>query len=390
MRMTQHRDVPSPEGAFTEAAPPKPGPILVVDDQPSNVALMRDLLVIHGYDVEAAGDGTAALAAIERCKPDLVLLDIVMPGLSGIDVCKRLRADDRYVSLPIVLMTSKDPDTERIRGLEAGADDFVSRPVSSAELLARVRSLIRVKRLFDRVEAQSTKLLELNENLQSLVREKVAEVERLSRLKRFFTPALAERILAGGTDDPLKSHRRDIAVVFFDLRGFTAFSESSAPEDVLSVLRELHQIIGAHTQRFGGTVERFVGDGVMVFFNDPEPVTAPCEVAADYALAVLRECRVAIGRWRRNGFAIDLGTGIAYGFASLGAIGFAERIDYGVVGTVANLGARLCAEANGGEVLVSARVAAQLPARLSREPAGPYKLKGFRDPVEAFRLVDSG
>ena len=368
--------------------PASAGLVLVVDDQPSNVALMRDLLSIHGFEVESAEDGMSALTAIERRRPDVVLLDIVMPGLSGLEVCRRLRGDGRHSSLPIVLVTSQDPDQERIRGLEAGADDFLARPVSGAELLARVRSLVRVKRLFDRTEAQSAELARLNTNLQALVDAKVAEVERLSKLKRFLAPAVARRILEGGASDPLISHRRDIAVVFFDLRNFTAFSERSEPEDVMAVLRELHQIIGAQTQRFDATIERFVGDGVMVFFNDPEPIEAPCAVAADFALAVLRECRQAIARWRDNEFGIDLAGGLAYGFASLGAVGFADRIDYSAIGTVSNVAARLCAEAKGGELLVTTRFAAQLPPRLRTKSAGMFTLKGLRDPVEAYRLLE--
>jgi adenylate cyclase len=372
----------------TGEAPASAGLVLVVDDQPSNVALMTDLLSIHGFEVESAEDGVSALAAIERRRPDVVLLDIVMPGLSGLEVCRRLRADGRHSSLPIVLVTSQDPDQERIRGLEAGADDFLARPVSGAELLARVRSLVRVKRLFDRTEAQAAELARLNGNLQALVDGKVAEVERLSKLKRFLSPALARRILEGGASDPLISHRRDIAVVFFDLRNFTAFSERSEPEDVMTVLRELHHVIGTQTQRFDATIERFVGDGVMVFFNDPEPIEAPCEVAADFALAVLRECRQAIARWRKNEFGIDLAGGLAYGYASLGAVGFSDRIDYSAIGTVANVAARLCAEAKGGELLVTTRFATQLPPRLRTESAGVLTLKGLRDPVEVHRLLD--
>jgi class 3 adenylate cyclase len=374
-----------------EPAPSADGArILVVDDQPDNVRLLADLLSLHGYAIETASSGQAALDAIARAVPDLVLLDVVMPGLSGLDVLRRLRADPRLAALPVVLVTALDPETERVNGLEAGADDFLAKPVNGSELVARVRSLVRVKQLFDRVEAQAAELKALNEDLERRVADKVAEVERLSKLKRFLAPQVAARVAVDGADSILASHRREIAVVFFDLRGFTAFSERCEPEDVLRVLREFHHAIGTESQRFSGTIERFVGDGAMVFFNDPEPVPEPSVQAARFALAVFEACRQPLERWRREGFGLEVGSGLAYGYATLGAVGFSDRYDYAVVGTVANLASRLCAEARGGEIIASARAAATLPASFRLEPVGPLALKGFRDPVEAFRLAGGG
>jgi class 3 adenylate cyclase len=361
--------------------------ILVVDDQEDNVLLLAELLRLHGYTVETVLSGRAALDAVERSSPELMLLDVVMPGMSGLQVLRQLREDPRHAMLPIVLVTALDPDVERIHGLESGADDFVSKPINGPELLARVRSLVRVKHLFDRVEAQAAELKSLNSELEARVAAKVAEVERLSGLKRFLAPQVAARVAGGDVDSLLASHRADIAVVFFDLRGFTAFSERSEPEDVMRVLREFHESIGSQSQRFGGTIERFVGDGAMIFFNDPEPIAEPCVEAARFALAVFAACEPALERWRRNGFDLHIGSGIAYGYATLGAIGFTDRYDYGVVGTVANLASRLCAEAHGGEIIVGARVASALDESFRKEPLGPLTLKGFRDPVEAFRLL---
>jgi adenylate cyclase len=372
------------------AAPADSARILVVDDQPDNVQLLSDILSVHGYAVETALSGQAALDAVARSVPDLVLLDVVMPGMSGLQVLRRLRTDTRFAMLPIVLVTALDPDIERVKGLEAGADDFIAKPVDASELLARVRSLVRVKHLFDRVEAQSAELKALNEDLERRVLAKVAEVERLSKLKRFLAPQVAARVALDGADSILASHRRDIALVFFDLRGFTAFSEISEPEDAMRVLREFHHAIGTQSQRFSGTIERFVGDGAMVFFNDPEPVPEPCVQAARFALAVFEACGEPIERWRREGFDLHIGAGLAYGYATLGAVGFSDRYDYAVVGTIANLASRLCSEARGGEIIVSARAAAALPESFRREAIGPLTLKGFRDPVEAFRLSGAG
>jgi class 3 adenylate cyclase/CheY-like chemotaxis protein len=359
----------------------------VVDDQEDNVQLLADLLSCHGYRVETALGGQDALDAVDRSPPDLILLDVAMPGLSGLQVLRRLRADARFALLPIVLVTALDPDVERVNGLESGADDFVTKPINTAELLARVRSLVRVKYLFDQVEAQADELRRLNGELERRVAAKVDEVGRLSKMKRFLPPQVAARFAGDDLETLLASHRAEIAVVFFDLRGFTAFSERSEPEDVMRVLGEFHCAIGTQAQRFAGTIERFVGDGAMIFFNDPEPLPDPCAQAAGFALAVFEACRIPLERWRREGFELHIGSGMAYGYATLGAIGFDDRYDYGVVGTVANLASRLCDEARGGEIIISARAAAALPPSFRKDPIEPLTLKGFRDPVHAFRLT---
>jgi DNA-binding response OmpR family regulator len=288
----------------------------VVDDQEDNTELLAELLRCNGYTVETALSGQDALNSVDKSAPDLILLDVVMPGLSGLQVLRLLRADARFAMLPIVLVTALDPEVERIKGLESGADDFLSKPINGLELLARVRSLVRVKHLFDRVEAQSAELKQLNSDLEQRVAAKVAEVERLSRLKRFLAPQVAARVAVDDTEALLASHRTEIAVVFFDLRGFTAFSERSEPEDVMRVLSEMHQAIGTQSQRFAGTIERFAGDGAMVFFNDPEPVPEPCVQAASFALAVFEACQVPLARWRREGFDLHIGSGLAYGYAT--------------------------------------------------------------------------
>jgi len=353
--------------------------ILVVDDEPHNVRLLAYLLGYHGYTVDTAADGESALARIREQPPDLLLLDVRMPGKSGYDVCRELRAQRQHASLPIVLVTALDAD-ERVKGLEAGADELLTKPIVRQELLARVRRLLEMKRLHDRLDT-------MNGDLQRLVDEKVREIGRLSKLKRFLAPKLAERVITGEADDPWTLHRRDIVVVFFDLRGFTAFSEVSAPEDIMFVLREFHAKVGAETIRYVVTIERFAGDGIMVFFNYPEPVANPCEQAVRFTLAAMDACAPCVSRWRHSGFGIEISAAAAYGYATLGAIGFEERMDYGAIGPVTNLAARLCAEARGGEILVSARVRASLPGTIASAPARLYSLKGFREAVEAHPLI---
>ncbi|HYJ98156.1 MAG TPA: response regulator, partial [Burkholderiaceae bacterium] len=235
--------------------------ILVVDDVEKNVRLLADVLTARGFRTSTAASGAAALQSIQRDPPDLVLLDVMMPGMDGYAVCQAIRADAQHAMLPVVLVTALDPAQERVKGLEAGADDFLNKPVNQAELMARVRSLLRIKAYQDEIQRQKNELAQWNLTLEQRVADGVKQLERVGRLKRFFSPQLAEAIVGGGTDDPLKSHRREITVVFLDLRGFTAFTETADPEEVMGVLREYHAAMGRLILAHEGTLERFTGDG---------------------------------------------------------------------------------------------------------------------------------
>jgi adenylate cyclase len=361
--------------------------ILVVDDTPLNVKILADLLTFKGYRVVTAASGAEGLAKIESEHPDLVLLDVVMPGMSGYEVCQKIRANPVTGILPVVMVTALDPAQERIKGLEAGADDFLTKPINQPELLARVRSLLRVKSLYDRVEAQALELAQWNRTLEQRVAEGVAQVERLGRLKRFFSPSVADLILAGNTEDPLKSHRREIVVVFLDFRDFTAFIETAEPEEVMGVLAEYHAAMGELVTSHSGTLERFTGDGMMIFFNDPVPIANPAAEAARMALDMRQRFATLAQGWRKRGYDLSMGIGIAQGYATIGAIGFEGRRDYGAIGTVTNLAARLCGEAKGGQILVSQRVRGSIEDIAKTEPVGELALKGFHKPVHAFSIV---
>jgi len=360
--------------------------IMVVDDTPANVKLLADLLAVKGYGVATAANGEQALEKLSSWKPDLVLLDIMMPGLSGYDVCRRIRADAQTALLPVVLVTSLDPQSERVKGIEAGADDFLSKPINQAELFARVKSLLRVKSLQDEVKRQAEQLAEWNAGLEARVHEQMAQIGRLGRLKSFFSPQLAEAIVAGGGEELLRTHRREITVAFFDLRGFTAFTEDAAPEEVMELLHAYHAELGRLVLAHGGTLERFAGDGVMVFFNDPVPVERPAEEAARLALEMQGAFEPIAALWKKRGHDLGLGVGIAQGYATLGAIGFEGRWDYAAIGRVTNLAARLCGEAEGGQVLLDRKSMASVDGALEARSLGERSLKGFAQPVEAFEL----
>ena len=354
--------------------------ILIVDDQPKNVKLLADILTVKGYSVTTAESGTQALESIKSQPPDLVLLDVMMPDLDGYAVCRAIRADPDTAILPVVMVTALDASEERTKGLDAGADDFLTKPVHHVELLARVRSLLRVKTLYDQ-------LAQLNTGLELRVAEQVEELQRLARLKRFVSPRVGELILSGEVEDPMKTHRREITVVFADLRGFTAFTETAEPEEVMALLREYHAVLGKIAIEHDGTVEHFAGDGVMILFNDPVPVAEHELTAIRMALAMRDAVAHLAAEWKKHGHDLGFGVGIADGYATIGAIGFEGRREYGAIGTVCNLAARLCAEAKAGQVLISQRVWGKVEGRLAADPIGELALKGLRRPVPVYNVT---
>lgn len=364
-----------------------PAKILVVDDTPRNVKLLADLLTVKGYAVVTAASGQEALDKIDCEQPDLVLLDVVMPEMSGYEVCRKIREIPETRALPVVMVTALDPSEERIKGIEAGADDFLTKPINQAELLARVKSLLRIKELYDTVQAQAAELSDWNKTLQQRVEEQVSQLEQLGRLKRFFSPQLADLIVAGGAEDPLKTHRREVTVVFLDLRGFTAFAETAEPEEVMGVLREYHAAMGKLILEHEGTLERFTGDGMMIFFNDPVPVANPAERAIRMALVMRESVAQLTAKWRKLGYELDFGVGIAQGYATIGGIGFEGRWDYGAIGTVTNLASRLCGEAKPSQILVSQRLLGTVEELVEVEPVGELTLKGFHRPITAHNVL---
>lgn len=363
-----------------------PARILIADDNPDNLEIFRTRLATQGYEIIVATNGEEALSLARTHTPDLLLLDVMMPKMDGIDVCRNLKADPSLPFVPIIIITAKSGTQDVITALEAGADEYLTKPIDHGALVARVKSMLRIKGLTDTVTEQSQKLAEWNTTLEKRVNEQVRQLEGLSRLRRFFSPQLAEAILTGDAGDPLASHRREIVVVFLDLRGFTSFAEVSEPEEVMRVLRQYHAAMGKLILEHEGTLERFTGDGIMIFLNDPVVVPNPAERALRMALAMRDRVRELKISWTKQGYDLSLGIGMAQGFATIGAIGFEGRIDYGALGTVTNLAARLCGEARDGQILTNRKTLSEVEHLVEAEAVGELRLKGFAKPVPAFNI----
>jgi DNA-binding response OmpR family regulator len=364
----------------------RPARILVVDDIPENVRLLEAVLASRGYDVVTARDGIEALAVVDADQPDLVLLDVMMPGLDGYAVCSRLRADDDTAVLPVIMVTSSLGE-EKLRAIEAGADDFIPKPFNHDELLTRVRSLLRIKRYHDTIKAQASELADLNHTLEERVSEQVDELGRLRRLRRFLSPQLAEALVSAGQDSILESHRTEVAMIFADLRGWSSFVDAVEPEELMRVLREFHEVVGRLVKRFDATVGFLEGDGVQLFFNDPIPIPDAPLRAVRLGCALREEMAHLTSLWHKRGYDLDFGAGIALGYATCGEVGFEGRSDYAAIGAVTNLASRLADEATGGQILIAQRLYAEVEHAIDAEPAGEFALKGFKRPVPAFNAL---
>jgi len=372
----------------------QPPVILIADDNEANREILERLLEARGYQLLMAKDGEEALACARSNLPDLLLLDVMMPKMDGLEVCRQLKADKALPFMPIILVTARADSKDVVRGLEAGGDEYVTKPIDHAALVARVRSALRVKELHDTVHEQSRQLAkqagelaQWNSTLKQRVDDQLLEIDRMSRLRRFLSPQIAELVLSSGGDDQLlQSHRREITALHCDLRGFTGFAEVAEPEEVMQVLRQYHEALGKLIHQYGATLERYAGDGVMVWFNDPLPCPDPCERAVRMAVNMRSNMAGLVEQWSRQGHQLGFGIGIAHGYATLGRIGFEGRFDYAAVGTVVNLAARLCSQAADNQILIDRKVLAAVDSIIATELAGEFMLKGLHRPTPAYNV----
>lgn len=390
---TEGRGGTAPE----EMEPGGPGRVLIVDDDP----MMREVLARRlrrlGHIILEAEDGLQALETLRAEPVDLVLTDLRMPGMNGTELLERLQADPALREVPAIMISGAEDSGEVIRAIELGAEDFLPKPFDPTLLRARVGASLEKKRLRDhqrallgRVRQQAQSVADLNAELEGRVARQVEEISRLSRLQRFLSPQVAELVVSRGDagERLLESHRREVAVLFCDLRGFTAFSEIAEPEDVLGVLREFHGALGQLVHGFEATVGDFTGDGMMVFFNDPIPIPDPAGRAVGLAVAMRDRAGEMLRSWRRRGHELGFSAGVSFGYATLGQIGFEGRYDYGVVGNVVNLAARLCAHATDGQILLSRRAYLAAEEKVVAEDIGRVTFKGLRDPASVYSLVE--
>jgi adenylate cyclase len=367
----------------------------VVDDDPTNLEVLRVRLSAQGYEVVTAVDGEDALRRARELKPDLVLLDVMMPNLDGISVLKELKGDITLRYIPVILVTAKADTRDIVRGLEAGGDDYLTKPFEQAALVARVRSLLRIKELHDTAQLQAAQLKKQTEQLSSWNRSleervatQVAEIERIGRLQRFLAPQVAQMIAYSDAPDLLlASHRREVTVLFCDLRGFTAFTDASEPEEVMAILREYHESMGELIFRYEGTLERFFADGIMIVFNDPVPCPDHTERAVQLALDMREKAAGLAKEWARKGHVLGFGIGIASGYATLGQVGFEHRREYSAHGSAINLASRLCDEAKPGQIVISQRTFGAVEHWVGASHIGQLSLKGFNRPIDAYEVV---
>jgi class 3 adenylate cyclase len=356
------------------------GRVLVADDSAVNRKLLVQLLGRLGLQSIEVEDGAAALAVLHADGPagiDVVLLDVVMPELDGFETLAAIKADETLRDLPVIMVSGVDELDSVVRCIEMGATDYLSKPLNPQILGARINASLAAKRLRD----LDKEYLERQTALTATIERQREE------LSRFLSPQVAALVSSPHGEQLLAGHRRQITAVFCDLRGFTAFAETADPEELFAVLRDYHEAMGALIVGHGGTLEHFAGDGIMIFFNDP--VLQPDHVERAVRMAVAMRARFAdlAVRWRKLGYELAFGVGIAVGYATIGRIGFDGRFDYGAIGNAVILASRLSSEAMGGQILLSQRAFAAVEDVVEADSVGELALKGFSRPVPAVNVI---
>jgi class 3 adenylate cyclase len=352
------------------------GHILVVDDTPFNRRLLVRLLEDIGHRTIEAENGRLALESLRADgaeSVDLVLLDLEMPEMDGHETLAALKADEVLRDIPVIVVTGVDELESVVRCIRMGAADYLPKSVDPEILRARIEASLVQKRMRDKE------------------RELTATIERQrSQLARFLSPQVAALVSSADGETLLAGHRREITAMFTDLRNFTSFSETAEPEEVLGFLRAYHAVMGALIVEHEGTLEHFAGDGFMTFFNDPVLQEDHAARAIRLAIAMRERFATLSADWRRRGYVLEIGIGIATGYATLGRIGFEGRYDYGAIGNAIILASRLSGDAAAGEILVAARTfaeAEEVDADLVAEPGGDRTLKGFSRAIPTYLIT---
>jgi adenylate cyclase len=361
--------------------------LLIVDDNEENRYTLTRRLAREGYsNLSTANNGRQALELLNTQLFDLVLLDIAMPEMDGYQVLEHIKANAALRHVPVIMISAIEELSSVVRCIALGAEDYLAKPFDPTLLRARVGASLEKKALRDEVTKQAAQLAEWNKQLEQRVQLQVSQISRLGRLKNFFSPQLAESIIQGGGEDLLRTHRHEVVVAFLDMRGFTKFTDTSEPEEVMAVLADYHRALGPVIHDHDGTIERFAGDGMMVFFNDPIRLETPAHNAVRMAVAMHNEFAPLRQAWKKRGFDLDLGIGVAQGYATLGVIGFEGRWDYACIGGVTNLASRLCSEAMGGQTLTNQKTLAHIEEVVDAEALGERMLRGIAHPVPVFNI----
>jgi adenylate cyclase len=352
---------------------------LVVDDSRVNRLVLVRQLATLGLDCLEAENGNEALALL-RAHPgviELVMLDVIMPELDGYETLAAMKDDEAIRHIPVIMVSGVEELDSVVRCIELGATDYLTKPINPRILGARINASLTEKRLHDLEHEHFEQQRALNETIE----------RQRAELARFLSPQVARLISSSEGEQLLAGHRREITVAFCDLRGFTSFAEQADPEELLGVLGEYHRMMGEVITEHGGTLEHFAGDGVMVFFNDPVLQEDHVERAVRMAIAMRQQFGVLQTRWRKRGYELGFGVGIATGYATLGRIGFEDRYDYGAIGNVVILASRLSSQAAADQILLSQRAIAMVEGMVEVESVGELTLKGMSRPVAASNVV---
>ncbi len=353
--------------------------VLIVDDEPANLKLLGQLLAPEGFEVQVARSGEQAIKLLQERLPNIMLLDVVMEGMSGYDVCKLVRADEGMRALPIILVTGARPGEEKAQGLNAGADEFLTKPVAREDLLARVRALLRV-------DTMHRQMVDWNRQLEERVATQVREMQKLDQLRNFL-PAHVADLVAEGDDSLLSPRRRRITACFLDLHGFMEFAETAEPEEVMEVLGQYYQAVGGLAEKSGGTVEHFEGSGISLLFNAPVKMDDPEIAAVGFLVDMQKQGAALIKDWEDCGYELRLQLSAASGYASVGVLGFGGRSQYCANGAVMTLTRKLCEQSEDGQVLIDEKTLDVVSDEFETELLGERQLKGFSRPVAITAVI---